>query len=271
MQQFDGTDTAHEMESRLRLACSAAIKAGQTIKEIVAAGDIGTELKGQRDVVTRADMLAEQSLVGTLRTSFPADGIVAEEGSSRETASGLVWYLDPLDGTLNFSRGLPIWCVSIAAFKDGRPVLGVVHDPLRGETFSGAEGLGAWLNGETIGVRRDAQTANSVVHLTVDFHDETIHLCLRDIAAIAPRVLRTRNFGAVALALAYCAAGRVDAVIHRSANPWDYGAGVVLVKEAGGPVTSLEGHMYEVQHGSILASANASVHGDLLALINQQA
>jgi myo-inositol-1(or 4)-monophosphatase len=178
------------------------------------------------------------------------------------------WCVDPLDGTLNYSRTLPIWGVSIALFDGARPVLGVVHDPTRGETFAAANGYGAYCNGAPLETSAVDSLEDAFVHLTVDFHDGSMQEGLDDLVRVAPRVLRTRNIGSAALALAYVAAGRLDAVLHRFAHPWDYGAGVVLVAEAGGTITNMEGDAYTIEDRTMLAASRGSLHAGLLALLS---
>jgi myo-inositol-1(or 4)-monophosphatase len=192
--------------------------------------------------------------------SFPDHGVVAEEGTNIGPKRNNRWYVDPLDGTVNFSRGVPMWCVSLALFADGFPVLGVIHDPIRGETFSAAKGGGAWCNGERIQTSQITELSLALVHLTIEFHEGSIRVSLDDLASIAPAVLRTRNMGSAALALAYVATGRMDAMIHRSAFPWDYGAGVLLVQEAGGVVSGIGGEEYSVGTSALVAASGRVLH-----------
>lgn len=221
--------------------------------------------KGERDVVTAADIAAERLIVDRIRKAFPRDGIVAEEGSEAVSQGGRVWYIDPLDGTLNYSRGIPIWCVSIGLFEDGKPALGVIHDPTRDETFTATAGDGAWRGGARLRCSNVTNPADAFVHLTVDFKDPHLLVGLDDLRLLAPIVLRTRNIGSAALALAYVAAGQLDAMIHRSASTWDYCAGIALVQEAGGVVTSMSGEPYVEGEESMLAAATPELHEAILA------
>ena len=223
--------------------------------------------KGVGDVVTAADTAAETFLLDRIRETFPEDGVVGEEGARVDGRSGRTWHVDPLDGTLNFSRGLPIWCVSVALYDGDRPLLGVVSDPLTRETFSAGTGLGATCNGRAIHCSQRDAVAEAVVHITVDVKDLGGVEGLDDIVRLAPRALRTRNIGSAALGLAYVAAGRLDAMVHRFAHSWDYAAGVLLIQEAGGVVTDMKGNAYVPRAHDLCAAATPALHSAFLELL----
>ncbi|MBV9282232.1 MAG: inositol monophosphatase, partial [Chloroflexi bacterium] len=228
---------------------------------------VGTRAKGERDVVTAADLASEQLMVRRLTEAFPGDGIVAEEGSRVGAAGERRWFLDPVDGTVNYARGVHVWCVSLSLFEGKYPLLGVIHDPIRGETFSALRGQGARCNDRPIVTSGIAKPSSALVHITVDFHDDSQLLGLEDVRALAPRVFRTRNIGSAALALAYIAAGRLDGMVHRLANTWDYGAGVLLVQEAGGRATSIGGEEYTDTTRALLAAATPELHRALFDIL----
>lgn len=225
--------------------------------------------KGPRDIVTQADRESEHLIGSRLGHSFPRDGIVGEEGSKRESTSGRTWFIDPLDGTVNYTRSIPIWCVSIALFQAREPILGVIVDPIRKETFSAARGTGAWCNRESLRCRSVTDPSQAMVHMTVDFNDESMLTGLDDIKLLAPNVLRTRNTGSASLALAWLAAGRFDAMTHRFAHPWDYGAGVLIVREAGGTVTDVLGEEYTDETYALVAAATQPLNSTIRALLNR--
>ncbi len=225
-----------------------------------------TRAKGDRDVVTAADLASESFLLERISREFPDDGVVGEEGSKVEGTSGRVWYLDPVDGTLNFSRGVPIWCVSVAVYDEDRPVLGAVVDPIRKETFSAASGQGAYCNGQRLSCSGITEPARAFVHVTADMKDEGSERGLEDMRILSPRVLRTRNIGSAALALAYVAAGRFDAMVHRFAYAWDYAAGVLLIEESGGTVTNFAGSRYTPAVHDVCA-ANMLLREEILGLL----
>jgi myo-inositol-1(or 4)-monophosphatase len=256
-----------DLRSQLDVAVDVAREAGALALSYFAAGRIDARSKGTRDVVTAADLASEELMVRRLSSAFPNDGLVAEEGSRTVSRGRRRWFLDPIDGTLNYSRGIPIWCVSIGLFDGAEPIIGVVHDPMTDETFAAGRGIGACCNGSPIHCGYTSRAADAVVHLTVDFQDHSLPLGLADMQALAPRVLRTRNLGAVALALAYAAANRLDAVIHRYAHTWDYAAGVLLVREAGGVVSGLDGGPFVQSTSALLAAATPELHAALLDLV----
>jgi myo-inositol-1(or 4)-monophosphatase len=146
-------------------------------------------------------------------------------------------------------------------------LLGVIHDPIRGETFTAAAGRGASCNGRQIRCSETGRLSDAVVHVTIDFNAHSLLEGVEDVVAIAPRVYRTRNIGSASLALAYVAAGRFDAMLHRYANTWDYAAGVSLVQEAGASVTDMHGAPFSEDSHTLLAASRSQVHAELLELV----
>lgn len=260
-----------ELSDQLQAAVALAREAGVILKRYTSPERMAARAKGDRDVVTDADLASEHFIVDRVRREFPGDGIVGEEGGQIETRTGRRWAVDPLDGTLNYSRGLPVWCVSIACFDGDEPILGVVHDPLRDETFAAARGAGASLNGVPISPRPTTELKDAFVHMTVDFKDSGVQVGLDDMQAVAPQVLRTRNLGSASLSLAYVACGRLDAVLHRFAYVWDYGGGICLIREAGGIVTAMYGAPYTFESQAVIAAGTESVHAGLIDIIRHAA
>jgi myo-inositol-1(or 4)-monophosphatase len=259
------------LQDDLTASIEIATDAADLVHSYFGGDRIDVRAKGVGDVVTAADTASESLILDRLKRRFPHDGVVGEEGTRVPGGSGRNWYVDPLDGTLNFSRGVPIWCVSMALYEGDRPLLAVISDPITREIFTAGAGMGSYRNGERISGSRVAATQDAVVHITVDLKDLGVSTGLDDLVAIAPRVLRTRNIGSAALALAYVAAGRFDAMLHRFAYPWDYGAGVLLVQEAGGVVTDLRGAAYVPDTHDVCATANASLHAEFLSILAQRA
>jgi myo-inositol-1(or 4)-monophosphatase len=253
----------HELAATIEIATEAA----ELVLSYAESGQLDVRAKGVGDVVTAADTASEALIMRRLGETFSDDGVVGEEGARVRGTSGRQWYVDPLDGTLNFSRNLPIWCVSMALYEGDRPLLAVIRDPVSRETFSAGRGIGSYRNGQPISCSDVETASDSVVHITVDLKDLGESAGLDDIVVIAPRVLRTRNIGSAALALAYVAAGRFDAMLHRFAYSWDYGAGVLLVEEAGGIVTDMQGRAYTPRTHDMCASANGSLHTEYLSML----
>lgn len=256
-----------ELQRELETATGLAHEAGELLLEYFGTTGSQGRPKGPRDIVTAADVDSERLIVGGLKDRFPEDGIVAEEGSQESARAGRRWFVDPLDGTVNYSRGVPFWCVSLALFEGREPLVGVIHDPIRRETFHAAKGQGSWCDGAGMRCTSVQDPSESLVHLTVDFNDDSMLAGLEDLLVLAPAVFRTRNTGSVSLALAYLAAGRFDAVAHRFATTWDYGAGIVLVREAGGVASDMQGAVYTDRTVAVLAAANQTLHDRLLSLL----
>ncbi|GAC1465837.1 MAG: inositol monophosphatase family protein [Chloroflexota bacterium] len=254
-------------QARLRAALGMAEEAGAILASYASGGELDIRAKGERDVVTAADVASEALILDSVRRAFPEDSIVAEEGGVVRDSGERRWYVDPLDGTLNFSRSIPIWCVSIALFESGAPTVGVVHDPLLHETYAACTGQGAHMNGTAIACSGVSDISRAVVHVTTDFEARGMQEGLQDLNALQQHVLRTRNLGSAALGLAYVGSGRLDAMVHRHAHTWDYGAGALLVREAGGCITEADGSPYSEASTSILAAATQGLHRALLDLL----
>lgn len=223
-----------QLRSYLKIAESAALRAADKIKgrdaELLTADSIG-----RRDIKLAADRAAEAAILDYLavETGIP---VLSEEAGEVGGASGngLRWVVDPLDGTANYSRGIPFFCVSIALEHDGEPVLGVIHDVTRGETFTGGVGLGAWLDGVSITVARNADPARAVFATGLPARRDFSADSLGEFGRSLARWQKVRLLGSAALSLAYVAAGRCDAYAEQSIMPWDVAAGIALVRAAGG-------------------------------------
>lgn len=205
------------------------------------------------DLVSDADKESERLLVDLIRERRPRDGILAEEGAAAESTSGFTWVVDPLDGTINFLYGIPIWCVSVAVVDEQGAVAGVVADPNRGETFWAARGEGAWCNATRISMRKSETIASSLVG-TGFAYDASIRRAQAQVAArLLPSVRDVRRLGSAALDLCYLACGRIDCFYEAHMMEWDKAAGTLIVEEAGGRVGVLRAPAGE-DHGVIAAS-----------------
>ncbi|MGM0556375.1 MAG: inositol monophosphatase family protein [Myxococcota bacterium] len=231
--------------------------------------------KGINDVVTNIDREIEEFIVGELAEMFSGDLILGEEFGEQEeeedVASGTDlrhWYIDPIDGTLNFSHGIPISCVSIALQVDGQSMVGVVYDPYRDEMFSARRGHGAQLNGETIRVSEEDEIGESL--LVTGFPPSTndeLETNLQNFAELTRRSRGIRRLGSAALDLAFVAAGRLDGFWEYGLNPWDTAAGYLLVEEAGGRVSQIAAEPFDIFDPSILAT-NGRIHGDIIDILS---
>ena len=195
----------------------------------------------QTDMVSEADHEAEAAIVELLRAERPDDALVSEEGAGGTGTSGRRWVVDPLDGTTNYLYRFPAWGVSVALEDDEGGLAGVVHDPLAGETFTATRGGGAHLNGEPIAVNDHDDLATALV-ATGFGYDPDVRAGQADTVRRAITEVRDiRRAGAAALDLCFVACGRLDGYFERGINHWDFAAGALIVREAGGEVLPLEG------------------------------
>jgi myo-inositol-1(or 4)-monophosphatase len=224
----------------LELAERAARAAGDVLLSYYGRPPEGVESKSSAtDLVSDADREAERTIRELLGTERPGDGLVAEEGSHAEAASGRRWVVDPLDGTINFLYGFPAWAVSIALEDAEGTLLGVVHSPIHRETFCAVRGEGAVLHsaeGEErrLSVRPARPLAQSLVSTGFSYEPDRRAVQAEVVAKLLPHARDIRRAGAAAVDLAWLAAGRVDAFFERGLQHWDWAAGRLLVQEAGG-------------------------------------
>ena len=225
------------------------------------------ELKGEFDLVTEADRASERLVVERLRSHFPAHGIVAEEGGGHEGTSDYRWFVDPLDGTTNFLHGIPQFAISIALERQGKLHAAIVYDPIADALFTAERGSGAFLNDRRLRVATRQNLADCVIATGMPFKGHGDHASyIKELARLMPEVAGIRRFGAAALDLAWVAAGRFDGFWERGLSPWDMAAGILLIREAGGYVTDLDGGETMLETGNI-AGGNEAVHRQLLAHI----
>ena len=231
------------MQEDLELALEAARRAGDLLLARARGPAQGVESKSSStDMVSDADREAERTITELLRRERPDDGLLGEEGASSESLSGRRWVVDPLDGTTNYLYRNPAWCVSVALEDDDGGIVGVVHDPSRGETFAATRAAGAWLSGQRLEVREPSGLERSLVATGFGYESDVRARQAETLRRVLPRVRDIRRGGAAALDLAWVAAGRLDGYYERGVKHWDRAAGVLLVREAGGVVRDLAGN-----------------------------
>ena len=251
----------------------AALAAARTAAAFISehAGRVGAadlRQKGVHDFVTFVDEGAQARILDRLARAFPDDAVLAEEGADAVAPQpeGRRWIVDPLDGTTNFAHGVPPYAVSIALEEDGRPVVGVVLEVSTGETFVGAAGAGVDVDGTPAAVSETDALERALLATGFPFRD---YRYVEGYLASFERAIRSargvRRHGAAAVDLAWTAAGRFDGYFEGGIAPWDVAAGVLLVREAGGIVTGLDGRADPVFSGGIVA-APAPLHGALLGV-----
>jgi myo-inositol-1(or 4)-monophosphatase len=225
-----------DIEQRLAFAVDLARRAGDLgLTYFRALGDLKVESKGHQDLVSNADREVELFIRAALQAEFPADGIVGEEHDLVEGRSQHVWVIDPIDGTANFVRGIPAWCVVIALATNGTVAAGVIHEPSTGETFSAGRGGGAFLNGRPIRVTTAVALTEGSVGTGFSNRVEAANLAVLIERLLAEGGVFFRNASG-ALMLAYVASGRLLGYCEEHMNAWDCLAGLLLVEEAGGVI-----------------------------------
>jgi myo-inositol-1(or 4)-monophosphatase len=229
--------------------------------------------KGRHDFVTRADHESEAAVIAEIRGRFPDHHILAEESGWRagdeEQGHDVDWFIDPLDGTTNFLQGLPVFCISIGARHRGEMVAAVVLDPLGDNLFTASRGGGAFWNGEPMSVSGHPGLADAFLATGYPFRARgALDLYLRVFRSVFLEARAIRRCGAAALDLAYTAAGVYDGFFEFRLSPWDIAAGVLLVEEAGGGVTDLDGGDESLWSGNVIAGP-LGVHAELLATIRR--
>ena len=230
--------------------------------------NLQVSMKGPSDYVTAADLQAEKVLRAELTRARPAYGCLLEEGGTVEGKDKLRrWIVDPLDGTLNFLHGIPHFAISIALEHDGDIVAGVTYDPLRDELFRAEKGGGAYLNDRRLRVSSRAKISEAVIATGIPWRGRARHgAYLNQLSAVTAACVGVRRLGSAALDLAYVAAGRYEGFWEPALSLWDIAAGVLLVREAGGFVSEIDGGAKVLASGDVLA-ANDRLHGRLLSLL----
>ena len=227
-------------------------------------------LKGRHDPVTESDFQSQNLIIQRLSETFPTYRFLAEEAGAPDSALGGsdgCWIIDPLDGTVNFAHGFPMFAVSIACQWQGAVVYGVVYDPMREELFEAIQGQGAWLNHQPIHVSHNQELDQALLATGFPYnvveHLEATMLRFQRLVAQAQGVRRP---GSAAIDLCYLAAGRFDGFWEENLKPWDTAAAVLIVQEAGGQVSTFDGLPYDLNSDTVVAS-NSLLHTQILAAL----
>ena len=256
-------------EKEIDIARKSAREAGKILTRLF--GNVNHIVKkGDIDLVTEADLQAERAILEMIHENFPRDNILSEEaGRQEEKISGRTWIVDPLDGTTNFAHGFPFFAISIALLIGKDIVLGVVYNPEMDEHFEAVKGRGAYLNGAPIQTSKTEQIKESLLAtgFAYDIHENSQKV-LKIFNKMITGAQGIRRPGSAAIDLCYVAAGRFDGFWEEGLKPWDTAAGVVIVNEAGGKVTTIEGGTYSPYLKSIVA-ANPFIHDALIEALNK--
>ena len=251
----------------VEFAKRTALAAGDVIRE-GAQRSIEVHSKGLRDLLTDVDLVAERIIVQAIAEQHPDHDVLTEETLPGRRSSRYCWVIDPLDGTGNFSRRLPFFSTSIALTIDDQPVVGAVYDPMRDQLFTASLGGGATLNGQPLEVTDNTDLIQCVIGLDWTRAPVTRAATVRGIANLTPVVGSLRICGSAALGICYVGAGILDAYWHMELSAWDVAAGAVVVREAGGLVTDLDGEPWTVGPGPCVVS-NGLLHGTLCSHLDR--
>lgn len=253
----------------INVMVKAARRAGRSLKrDLGEIENLQVSLKGPANFVSAADRRAEEMLYDDLTKSRPGYGFIGEEGGTREGSDkSNTWIVDPLDGTTNFLHGIPQFAISIGLQREGTIIAGVIYNPANDELYIAERGKGAFLNDQRIRVAGrkkldDCVIACGLPHIGRGDHD----LSRREMAELQNRVAGLRRFGAASLDMAFVAAGRIDGYWERNLKPWDIAAGTIMVREAGGTVSGIEGGDTALQTGHVVCG-NETIHGELVKIL----
>lgn len=253
----------------LQSACRAAQEAGALLRRHADKPKRVSTKSNPVDLVTEIDKASEQLIRRVLRRAAPGFGFLGEECGAEVSSSDYRWIVDPIDGTNNFVHGLPLFGVSIGLEHRGEMAVGVIYDPMRDELFSAMRGRGAYLNGRRIHAAPTKQLAQSLLATGFSFkfrkHPQPYLGWFQDFQCRSHGV---RRIGSTVFCLASIAAGRLEGFYERDLWPWDIAAGMLLVEEAGGKVTNLEGKPLALTEGRMLAT-NGHIHQQMLRILKK--
>lgn len=253
------------LQNFLEVATESVLAAGAVLEDLYGKLEAIAEKGRPGDLVTEADKKAESIILDIIARHFPDHAILAEESGylGDQTANPYLWAIDPLDGTTNYAHGYPVACVSVGLMIEGIPQVGAIYNPFRRELFRGAKGLGATLNRRPIRVSPIASLEKSLLVSGFAYdRRETLDNNYAEFCHLTHLTQGVRRSGSAALDLADVACGRLEGYWERGIKAWDIVAGVVILEEAGGTVTSYDHHALDIQSGRILAT-NGLIHQEL--------
>ena len=265
------TLSSNKIDDLTQTAVQAARLGGGILQDYAQKG-FAVHSKGEAiNLVTEADLQSEKSIIQLIQTTFPKHQILSEEEGLHDIPlHPIKWIIDPLDGTVNFAHGFPMYNVSIGLEYEGECVIGVIYDPTRDELFLGQQGRGATLNGTPIHVSTKPKLTEAL--LTTGFA-YNIHTAtdnnLKEFCAFTVRAGGMRRTGTAAIDLAYIACGRLDGFWELQLNPWDTAAGKVIVEEAGGKITNYAGEPYSI-YGKNLLATNGLIHQEMVEVLQRE-
>jgi myo-inositol-1(or 4)-monophosphatase len=254
-----------DYSTELNIARTAADSAAEIIQEYQRDNSFTVDFKAKNDLITEADLKAEEEILSIIKKEFPNDEILAEESAQKDTLpGGRVWLIDPIDGTTNFAHGFPVYCVSIALWDDKEPKMGLVLEVSSEEYFTAIAGKGAFLNGKLISVSKLQNPKHSLIGTGFPYKDlSLVDNYLNYFRFLMHNTHGVRRAGSAAYDLCFLACGRFDGFYEYALNPWDVGAGVLIIKEAGGTVSDWSGGT-DWLFGKRIVAGNPTMHKFLL-------
>ncbi len=258
-----------ETDRVLRVAVAAAKKAGRILRTGFNKR-MQIHFKGRINPVTEYDLKSERAIIQMITKTFPDHAILSEEGNDRKQKNPCLWVIDPLDGTVNYSHGFPIYCVSVGMLYNGEPLVGVVYDPERNELFSAVRGRKAFLNGKRISVTNEKNIERALVATGFSYGvKKAKRNNLGHFASMIKTAQGVRRPGSAAIDLCWLASGRLDSFWEFDLHPWDTAAAVLILTEAGGKISRVDGSKYSIFDGDIAAS-NGHLHASLRKILTRR-
>ena len=253
------------------IAIEAALLAGDLLRQGFGTPFSIASKEGTHNLVTEYDHKAEKLIIDFLTKNVPGSHFLAEEsGSSGKDAGGILWIIDPLDGTVNFAHQIPTFSVSIAAQKQGKVISGVVYQPMTHELFVAETGKGAFLNGQKITVSKvkNIEMAMLATGFPYNLAKNPFH-CIEHFVDIVKLGIPIRRLGSAAIDLSYTAAGRFEGFFEVELSPWDVAAGKLLVEEAGGTVTHWDKKPFDIHARTPMLASNGLIHHAVATILNR--
>jgi myo-inositol-1(or 4)-monophosphatase len=254
------------MNNHQTIAVDAAKEAGKMLLKL-AQKPVDYTMKNERDIQAQADLESEQAIKAKIKAAFPDHTILAEESGMEGEGSEYLWVIDPLDGTINYARGIEEYAVSIALCKNNEIILGVLYQPVQDRLLVAEKGKGAYVNGERMTLSGESELADCLAATDTTSDLKARRLNLETFTEVAAAVRHVRIFGSTALHLGRLAQGQIDFYFKYHCNYWDVAAGILIVQEAGGVVTDIHGKAFTREGATILAGT-AAIHAKALRLLN---
>jgi myo-inositol-1(or 4)-monophosphatase len=264
-------ETKESLSHITLIAIEAALKAGEILRYGFGTHFSISSKEGRHNLVTEFDHKSEKVIIDFLTQNVPNSHFLAEEsGATGKDTGGILWIIDPLDGTVNFAHQIPVFAISIAAHKNGKVISGVVYQPITHELFVAEIGKGAFLNGQRLKVSEVRQIESSILATGFPYNlaKNPFH-CIEHFVDILKLGIPIRRFGAAAIDLAYTSAGRFEGFFEVELAPWDVAAGKLLIEEAGGKVTHWDKNPFDIFSRKTILATNSHIHDGMAAILNR--